>query len=295
MGDTFDTTRPIEIGHQTIRDFETEKRRLNVAEIFTHSSNIGAAHMAERVGAARQRAFLSSLGLMQRPALELPEVGTPLAPAAKDWGDTTMLTAAFGHGIAVNVVQLMQAVATIINDGNPLRATLLKKNHSAISEDEPKEHLISAHTSALMRGLMRLVVTRGTAKNADVAGYMIGGKTGTADKLGINHRYNAHARLSSFVGVFPVNAPKYMVFAMLDEPKGNAKTYGFATGGWVAAPVVGKVVARIGPLLDLPPLAPEMEAVAEHQLLKPLGAQILDGVPIEEGSNYAAVESDSVQ
>jgi cell division protein FtsI (penicillin-binding protein 3) len=92
-----------------------------------------------------------------------------------------------------------------------------------------------------------------------------------------------------------MNAPKYLVFAMVDDPKGNAKTYGFATGGWVAAPVVSKVASQIGPLLDLAPLTPDMEAAAERQLLKPIGSQILDGIPVEEGSNYASVESDSVQ
>jgi cell division protein FtsI (penicillin-binding protein 3) len=294
VGDSFDTTHPIEVGSQTIRDFEKENRWLNVAEIFTHSSNIGSAHMAEKIGGARQRAFLSRLGLMEKSKIELPEVGLPLVPSARDWGEATTMTAAFGHGIAVNSIQLASAVATIVNDGLPVHPTLLKQTHPT-SNDNSKDRVISAHTSAMIRALMRLVVTHGTGKNADVAGYMLGGKTGTADKLGANHHYNANARLSSFIGVFPLNAPRYLVFAMVDEPKGNAKTYGFATGGWVSAPVVNRVVSQIGPLLDLEPLTPDMEASAERQVLKPLGAQILDGIPVEEGSNYASVESDSVQ
>jgi len=142
---------------------------------------------------------------------------------------------------------------------------------------------------------MRLVVTRGTAKKADVDGYMVGGKTGTADKIGANHHYLENARLSSFVGLFPINAPHYLVFALLDDPKGNAKTSGFATGGWVAAPVVNHVVAQIGPLLGMPPLSKDMVAATEGQILKPLGAETVDGIPVEEGSNYASVETDSVQ
>lgn len=295
VGDAFDTVHALEIGGQSIKDFHPENRWLNVAEIFTHSSNIGSARMAQRMGGARQRAFLARLGLTEKSSIELPEVGSPLVPTAKEWGEATTMTAAFGHGIAVNSVQLAGAVATIVNNGIPVRPTLLKKSSYNQANIDTTDSVITPRTSAMVRALMRLVVTKGTAKGAEVAGYMLGGKTGTADKLGANHHYMANARLSSFIGVFPINNPKYLVFAMLDDPKGNAKTYGFATGGWTAAPVVSKVVAQIGPLLGMPPLPPEMETAAERQIMKPLGAQILDGIPVEEGSNYASVESDSVQ
>ena len=293
VSDSFDTTHPIEVGHQTIKDFHPENRWLNVAEIFTHSSNIGSARMAERIGAIKQRTFLSRLGLTEKASLEFPEVGAPLVPTVRDWNEATTMTVAFGHGIAVNSVQLASAVATIVNDGIAVHPTLLKA--TVLPSENSKDRVISEHTSAVMRALMRLVVTHGTAKGAEVAGYLMGGKTGTADKLAANHHYSANARLSSFIGVFPINAPKYLVFAMLDDPKGNAKTYGFATGGWVAAPIVNHVVSQIGPLLDLEPMTPDEEASAERLLMKPLGAQILDGMPVEEGSNYASVESDSVQ
>ena len=294
VGDTFDTTHAIAIGHQSIKDYHPENRWMNVAEILTHSSNIGSARMAERIGSARQRAFLSRLGLTEKLPIELPEVGSPLLPSIRDWGDATTMTVAFGHGIAVNSVQMVSAVASIVNDGIPVHPTLLKKATNSVV-DPSEERIVSPHTSALMRGLMRLVVTRGTAKAAEVPGYIMGGKTGTADKIGSNHHYMTNARLSSFVGVFPLNAPKYIVFAMLDDPKGNAKTYGFATGGWVSAPVVSHVAAQMGPLMNLQPMSPEIEAAAEQQILKPLGNQLVDGKPIEERSNYAAVESDSVE
>lgn len=292
VGDSFDTAHPVEIGHQFIKDFHPENRWLNVAEIFTHSSNIGSARMVERLGPTRQRTFFTRLGLTEHMKLEIPEVGAPLIPPAKDWNQATMLTASFGHGIAVNAVQLAGAVATIVNDGSTVHPTLLK---IANAKDAANDRIISPRTSAQIRALMRLVVTRGTAKQADVQGYLIGGKTGTADKLGSNGHYSKNARLSSFIGAFPMNEPRYLVFAMLDDPKGNAKTYGNATGGWTAAPVVNRVVSQIGPLLDIAPAANEMEAAAEQRLLKPLGAQIVDGMPVEEGSNYAAAESDSVE
>lgn len=292
LGDTFDTTHPIEVGHQTIRDFETEKRWLNVAEIFTRSSNIGSARMAERLGGARQRAFLARLGLTEKSPIELTEVGAPLVPSAKDWGDATTLTAAFGHGIAVNAIQLAAAAATIVNNGVPVHPTLLKATNPPRADTG--EHVISPRTSAMIRGLMRLVITRGTAKGNDVSGYLLGGKTGTADK-NVGGHYTKNARLSSFLGIFPLNAPRYLVFAMLDEPQGNAKTFGFATGGWVAAPTVSRVVSRIGPLLGLTPLDPDARAVAEKQVLHPLGTEFVEGLPADEVSDYASNETDSVQ
>jgi len=289
-GDTFDTVHPIEVGGHTIHDFETEKRWLNVTEIFTHSSNIGAAHMAERLGGARQRAFLGRLGLTDKLKLEVPEVGAPLVPSVDDWGDAATMTAAFGQGIAVNSVQLADAVATIVEDGKPVHATLLKTAAPA-NDDGKNDHVISARTSAMMRGMMRLVVTRGTGRDAEVEGYLLGGKTGTADKI-VNRRYVKDSRLSSFVGVFPINVPHYLVFAMLDDPHGNGNTYGFATGGKVAAPAVGRVVARIGPLLDVAPLDADRKDEAERQVMKPLGVQMVDGLPVDERSNYASNETD---
>jgi cell division protein FtsI (penicillin-binding protein 3) len=293
MTDTFDTAHTLEIGGHKIRDFEKENRALNVAEIFTHSSNIGSARMAQRFGGVRQRAFFAKLGLTEKSPIELPEVSAPLIPQARDWSEATTLTAAFGHGVAVSAIQLAGAVATIVNNGHTIRPTLIKRTSAPVEENT--DSVISNNTSALIRGLMRLVVTRGTAKKADVDGYLLAGKTGTADKLSATHHYLENARLSSFIGVFPINSPRYLVYAWLDDPKGNAKTYGFATGGWTAAPVVHNVVSLIGPLLDMPPLAKDMEEAAEHQILKPLGSETIDGKSIEEGSNYASVESNSVQ
>jgi cell division protein FtsI (penicillin-binding protein 3) len=288
LSDVYDTLNPLEIGRFTIRDFEKEDRNLNVAEIFTHSSNIGSARMAQRFGGAKQRAFFFRLGLTEKSPLELPEVGAPLAASLKDWSDATMLTASFGQGIAVNAVQLSSAVATIVNDGHPVRPTVLKRDETW----EPDvDTVVSPHTSALIRGLMRLVVTQGTAKKADAEGYMVGGKTGTAQKSGGKKRYIENARLSSFMGVFPMNAPKYLVFAILDDPKGNAKTYGFATGGWVVAPAVNSIVSQIAPLLGMPPLTKDMGEKAQRMVLKPLGSTIIDGAPVDSEKNYAAAET----
>lgn len=292
--DKFDATKPIEIGNKTIRDFHATRRWLNVAEIFMESSNIGSARMADKLGAARQRAFLGSLGLTEKSPVELPEVGSPIVPSVSNWRDTTTMTVSFGHGLAVNAVQLTSAVATLVNEGVSVQPTLLKKTDQQLQSMEKKQ-IVSARTSAQIRALMRLVVKHGTAKQAEVPGYLVGGKTGTADKITAK-AYNENARMSSFIGVFPANAPRYLVFALLDDPKGNAKTYGFATGGWTAAPVVGRVVSQIGPLLNLPPVEEDVIATAEQQLLKPLGTEVLESLNLEkETDHYAAVESNSAQ
>jgi cell division protein FtsI (penicillin-binding protein 3) len=297
LGDSFDTSHPLELkGHQTIRDYHPEKRWLNVTEIMAHSSNIGAARMAERIGGARQRAFFANLGLTEKAKIELPEIGTPMLPDAEDWSETTTMTTAFGHGIAVNAVQLAGAVATIINDGLTVRPTLIKKTADANTPADPVvTRVISPETAAQMRALMRLVVTRGTAKEAEVHGYLTGGKTGTADKLNSDHKYSENARLSSFIGAFPINAPKYLVFAMVDNPQGTTASKGFATGGWVAAPVFSRVVAQIGPMLGVEPMTPDQEMAAARQVLRPAEDQSIDGQPVKEGSHYASVETHRLQ
>ena len=186
-------------------------------------------------------------------------------------------------------MQLVSGVASVVNEGIQVRPTLLKRDERLAPP--MAERVLSKHTSEMLRGMMRLVVARGTAKAAAVDGYLMGGKTGTADKVGANHRYIKGARLSSFIGVFPLNAPKYIVFAMLDNPQGTANTAGFATGGWTAAPVVSRVATQIGPLLNIPPMNAAQEAEAERELLKPLGNQTVDGEPMIREGHYAAVDT----
>jgi cell division protein FtsI (penicillin-binding protein 3) len=286
-GDIFDTTHPIEIGHQTIHDFHPEPHNLNVVEILTHSSNLGAARMAERVGGLKQRAFLGRLGLMEKADIELPEIGAPLVPSPSNWGEATTLTVSYGHGIAVNEVQMAAAVSSLVNGGFKVKPTLLK-----VANPHQGDRIVSAKTSQQLLAMMRLVVTHGTAKKAEVPGYLIAGKTGTADKVS-GKKYAENSRRASFIGVFPANAPRYLVFVMLDDPKGNTKTYGFANAGWNAAPTVGHIVSQIGPLLGAQPLEPEMAEVAEQQTLRSLGPDVLARFQIGTGEDYASNETDS--
>ena len=245
LEDRYDATKPLKVSRFTIRDFHAKERWLSVSEIFKYSSNIGSARLAMEVGGKTQRAFLDSIGLLQPSAIELPEVGAPLVPDV--WRPINTMTIGFGHGIAVSPLQMATGVASMVNGGVYRQPTLIKRD-----EVLSGRRVISERTSKKLRKLLRLVVEDGTGGRADAPGYLVGGKTGTAEKSGTGG-YRRQALISSFIGAFPVDDPRYVVFAMLDEPKGTKKTHGYATGGWVAAPVVGKVVRRIGPLAGIRP------------------------------------------
>lgn len=241
----YDARRPLTFGRFKISDFHAQNRILTTAEVFEHSSNIGSAHMALSVGVEAHKAFLAKLGLLQPMPFEIAETSRPMLP--KIWGDLQTVTISYGHGIAVNPVQIAAASAAIVNGGTLYQPTLLKLR---AGETPHGAQVISSATSAQMRNLLRLVVEKGTGGQADVEGYPVGGKTGTAEKPK-NGGYAETALLTSFMAVFPAQKPEYLALIILDEPKPNKDTHGFATAGWTAAPTAGKVIARIAPLLNV--------------------------------------------
>jgi cell division protein FtsI (penicillin-binding protein 3) len=245
---SFDAAHPIKIARYEITDYHPENRWLTVPEILIYSSNIGSARMALDLGTDKQRAFLSRMGMLTPAALELPERGAPLVP--NPWREINTMTIAFGHGLAVTPLHMMTGVSALVNGGEFHPATLLCHN-----DGDPVEsrRVIKASTSEALRQMMRMVVTKGTGGKADVAGYDVAGKTGTAEKNGAGG-YHHKALLSSFIATFPAADPRYVVLAMLDEPQGIKESFGFATAGWTAAPAVGRVIAQIGPLLGIAPV-----------------------------------------
>ena len=248
LRDGYDASRPIQVSRFVISDYKPQRRWLSVPEIIQYSSNIGAVKMAVDVGTTRQRQFLGRLGLLKTPTIELPEVAAPLTP--QPWREINTMTIAFGHGISVSPLQLAQATATVVNGGVLRPVTIVRR-----PEDEPPpgERVMSPRTSEQVRQLMRLVVEKGTGKAANVPGFLVGGKTGTAEK-NQHGAYKKNAIISSFVGAFPMNDPRYAVLIMVDEPNGNKATFGYATGGWTAAPAAGRLVARIAPMLGVEPV-----------------------------------------
>lgn len=258
LTDSYDARKPIRVSRFMIRDDHAKERWLSVPEVFIYSSNIGAAKMALDVGADRQQAFLRQIGLLQRAPLEIPEVGQPISP--NPWRKISTMTVAFGHGIAVTPIQIASAVASLVNGGTRVVPTFVRSHDR---EHAVGERVVSERTSRAVRQLMRLNVVEGTGRKADVPGYLVGGKTGTAEKVGAQG-YNRRALRSSFVGVFPMSAPRYVVLVMLDEPKGTKETFGFATAGWTAAPVVGQVIERASPLLGVEIDGGDTEQPAQH-------------------------------
>lgn len=252
----YDATNPIRISRFTIRDFHAKKRWLSVPEIFMYSSNIGTVKMALDVGIAGHRNFLTNIGMMKPVGIELSETGSPLSPTR--WREINSMTISFGHGLAVSPLHLVAGVSAMVNGGIYRTPTLVRRD---VAEIPVGKRVITAETSTKVRRLMRLVVENGTGRKAAAPGYLVGGKTGTAEKVS-GRGYKKKALISSFVAAFPMHKPRYVILAMLDEAKGTKETFGYATGGWVAAPVVGAVVRRIAPVLGLRPIK-ETDAVRD--------------------------------
>jgi len=248
LNSSFDARGSLRYGHFNIADYHAQNRVLTVPEIFTYSSNVGAAKMALGQGVENHKAFLRKVGQLDRLRTELPESAEPIVP--KHWGELNTVTIAFGHGLSVAPLQAVMGVAALLNGGYLIPPTFLKR-----SQDEARalaKRVVKPETSAAMRYLMRLNAEKGTATRADVKGYYVGGKTGTAEKV-FNGRYAKNRLMTDFMAVLPADEPRYLILIMLDEPKPIAETHGFATSGWNAVPVAAKVIARTAPLLGLEP------------------------------------------
>ena len=273
MTSTYDARNPIEIGRFEIEDYHGKHRILSIPEIFMYSSNIGSARMALAAGADRQRGFLARLGLLSPAPIELDkvEVGRPHFPAV--WRPVNVMTIAFGHGIAVTPLHMITATAAIVNGGILHPPTMLKVPDGA---KVPGVRVISQKTSDQMRKLMRYVVEFGTAKLAEAPGYVVGGKTGTAEKNAGGH-YEEKKLLSSFIGAFPINDPKYVMLTLVDEPHGNKDSHGYATAGWTVAPATSRIIERIAPLLGVTPVDEN-----SPEIVKSLQIESLAGKKIED-------------
>ena len=246
LDDMVDVSKNIKISGYQIKDFKKIKEEISYRDIFVRSSNIGTSKIAQKFSDAEQQDFLKSLNLFEPLEVELIEKSYGNLP--KKWGLTRKITASYGYGISVTAIHLIQAVNAIVNNGTFLPATILKgKNDNKVGEK-----VISTQNSSLIRELMREVVRRGTARKAFSKGYDIGGKTGSANKVG-KYGYDEDRLLSSFIGVFPVEKPKFIIYSFLDEPQGIKETGGYATGGATVAPLVKNIIERIAPIYDIAP------------------------------------------
>ncbi|MGD9806205.1 MAG: peptidoglycan D,D-transpeptidase FtsI family protein [Hyphomicrobiaceae bacterium] len=245
----YDVTKPLTFGRFEIRDLHPLGRPLTVREIFIHSSNVGAAMMAREAGNSRQLVFLARMGLTEPIRTEAGPVAPPLLP--QRWGEVETATISFGHGIAVSPMQFTAVMASLINGGHRVLPTYLARKPKEIA---PGENVIKPETSAAIRELMRLNVTmaHGTGRRADVPGYRVGGKTGTAEIPG-KGGYQAKSVISSFISALPMDQPRYIMLVSLFEPQPEEGKSRGITAGLNAAPVTAAIVERIAPILGVLP------------------------------------------
>ncbi|MFJ5368587.1 peptidoglycan D,D-transpeptidase FtsI family protein [Bosea sp. CER48] len=235
-------------GRQVIKEYHGTGRTLTVPEVFLHSSNMGSIKMALAVGVDGHKAFLKKMMQLDRMTTELPESAAPIVP--QRWGEINTATIAFGHGLAVAPLQALSAVAALVNGGYLMKPTFLKR-----SEEDARKvatRVIKPETSEAMRYIMRLNGEKGSARKADIPGYFVGGKTGTAEKV-INGRYAKNKNFTTFTAIAPSDKPKYLFLAIYDEPKGYAESGGYSTAAWNAGVTTGKVIERSAPILGLNP------------------------------------------
>jgi len=249
IGRRFDATAPLKVGRFTIHDERGDpKRWLNMPETLIYSSNVATARIADELGPERMQAMFRRLGFDRKPEIELREKGRPLWPTY--WARTTTMTTAYGHGIAITPLQLASAYSALVNGGTWRPATLLKAG-----PDNPVpagRRVISEATSYRMRQMLRLIVLKGTGRKGEAPGYRVGGKTGTGE-VPSGGGYDRSRNMATFVAAFPIDRPRYVVLSMLDSPQGTKETGGWKTAAWNAAPVVGRVVSRVGAMLGVIP------------------------------------------
>lgn len=247
LNSTIDASKPIRIGGFTIKDFRGKNRVLTVPEVFQYSSNIGTGKIADMVGIDNHKEFLTKIGLLSKMQTELPEVAQPSQP--RTWKKINSITISFGHGMSTTPLQTAVAGAALLNGGRLIQPTFLPRTKE--EADAIATQVLSPKTSADMRYLFKWNGEKGSGRNAQVAGFDVGGKTGTADKV-VNGRYASDKNFNAFLGAFPMDKPRYVVLTFIDEPRTD-KGNGAALAGHTAAPMVGEIISRTASMLNVKP------------------------------------------
>ena len=261
----YNATKPLKEGKYIIHDYKPQKRPLKVSECILYSSNICFAQIGKDLGEKNIKEYSTKMKLFYKAEIEIPEVGKPLFPSI--WRKTNLMTFSYGHGIAISPLQFVNAFSSIINGGSFRYATLIKGKYLNYNNNNDK--VISERTSHRVKKLLREVVSNkeGSGNKAEVPGYFVAGKTGTAIKNKYN-RYEKNKNLTSFVGFFPSYNPEFLIFIMVDEPKPIKETNNYVTGGWVAAPTVKKIISEMAPKLGIIPKEKFKENLQNHVSLK---------------------------
>ncbi|MBR7620546.1 penicillin-binding protein 2 [Phenylobacterium sp. 20VBR1] len=270
LASTFDARQPVKIGNQVIHDYHAENKIMSVSDIFIHSSNIGTTKLALQAGSANVQKYFKAFGLTHAAPVELSESAKPIVP--RHWTENDVASTSFGHAISVSPLSVAAGMGAILNGGTYVPLTIRPMKPGARPEGY---RAVSEETSRAMLDLMRVNVVRGTGGKANASGLRVGGKTGSANKI-IGGRYSNNVLVSSFAAVFPTDGPleadRYFVLILMDEPKGTPETFGFATGGWTAAPPVGRVIDRIAPFLGVA-RRPDLVAPAPDAAVVPIESE----------------------
>lgn len=255
-----ETGQPLAYGRQRIRDLHRMPAQMTVTDIVRRSSNVGTARLALRIGTRRFKEYLEKLGLFDPTGIELKEAARarPLLPGY--WSDLSTMTISFGHGLAASPLHLAAAYAAVVNGGFRVYPSLMKDGRPV------GPRILSEETSAAIRDILRVTARRGTGRRADVPGYEVGGKTGTAEKVRPEGGYYEDKVISTFAAAFPMSRPKYVLIVSLDEPTDPAS--GKREASRTAVPTAGEAIRRVAPLLDLRPIA---SAPAPRHLALPVG------------------------
>lgn len=248
----------LRVANFQVKDYHKSEGWHSVGDIFLHSSNIGITQIALEVGKSNIKSYYKKLGLLDPIQIEIPERGSPLYPKQGDWSDISLTTMSYGYGLSISPLHFIQAMIPIVNGGVMHPMKLVKSQDTT-----PGTQVLNPETSESMRKLLRLVVAKGTGKKANVTGYLVGGKTGTAN-MREGKKYVNNRRMSSFFGMMPAIDPKYVVLVMLDSPKGTKASFGFATAGWNAAPATGAILSRIAALYGMQPYNENDPALQEQ-------------------------------
>jgi len=248
LEDKIDVSEDINISGFRIKDFKRIKEEISLKDVFVRSSNIGTIEIVRRLSFDEQKDFFNKLELFSPLDIELIEKSYSKIPS--NWGLTRQMTASYGYGVTVSAIHLSQGVAAIVNGGKFRQFTIIKDKYK--NNSKPEKRVISSETSEIIRSLMGEVVSKGTARRAKSSAYNIGGKTGSAHKIGI-YGYDENRLLSSFIGVFPIERPEFLVYAFLDEPQPIPGTNGYVTGGVTAAPLVKNIIEKIAPIYNIAP------------------------------------------
>jgi cell division protein FtsI (penicillin-binding protein 3) len=245
-----DANAPMRWGKFKIDEFEGHNYGplLSASDVIAKSSNVGTAHIALMIGGERQQAFLRALGLLSTPTVELVESTASKALAPERWSDIVTITAGYGHGIASSPMNLAAAYATLANGGLKVTPTLLLGGNP-----EPGERIVSEAVADASVAMLRRVVTEGTATLAEVPGYAVAGKTGTAEKPKRGGGYDGDKVINTFAAVFPANDPQYVLVVTLDEPLETSGSKPRRTAGWTSVPVAAEIIRRVAPLMGLRP------------------------------------------